>query len=456
MGRIADAIRSIPGVVLDPGWETRGTTWPDDDHIIGVFVHHTAGSVKGGAFASLKLCRDGRTGPSPVPGPLCNIHISRTGVITAVAGEKANHAGRGSSTVLAELRAKKAPSGDAGVRKLQDDESASGLTIGIEVEHSGDTQAEPWGAQVAALETTLVHLDAALGLEPAQNIGHREWTRRKVDPAYGAGLESMAWLRQQVFDRLHTPVPPPAVPHVPSPPTQKVNEHLPICGGTPFVTADQVIRYINSNREDGENGYTAKDVGTIVRAYEATARLAGIPLAVVTAQMIHESGFLTSEWSARPRRNPAGIGVTGNNRPGRRDDDPPNENLPEHHFWQWIESRPGREADRWESGVMFPQWAPDAVDAHVGRLAAYALPMGGTSPGQKRLIDIANSWRRIPSNVRGSARSLLELGDAYNGVLVPGWSTPGHDRNLTAAQALAEGKTYGHALARHINAMLAV
>ena len=89
--------------------------------------------------------------------------------------------------------------------------------------------------------------------------------------------------------------------------------------------------------------------------------------------------------------------------------------------------------------MSFPRWAPDAVDAHVGRLTGYAVPLGAETHEQSRLIELASRWRPIPASVRGCARTLAELGQARNPKRV-GWAVP--------------GATYGAALAGHIRAML--
>lgn len=217
----------------------------------------------------------------------------------------------------------------------------------------------------------------------------------------------------------------------PEPQRAQVDEHQPILGTDPLVNVDQAVRYLVGHRTENANGYTAADVELIVRAYSATARLAGIPLAVVIAQLAHETGFLASEWSARPRRNPAGIGVTGHHIAGTPEQPPRGMPLAPNHSWQWVRGR-------WEAGVCFPRWAPDAVDAHVGRLAAYAVGAGAETKEQARLIDIAARWRTIPLAVRGCASTLAELGKARNPNGI-GWASP--------------GTHYGAALARHIEAM---
>jgi len=57
--------------------------------------------------------------------------------------------------------------------------------------------------------------------------------------------------------------------------------------------------------------YTTYDVGTIVARYRDLGEWAGMDWFLALAQMGHETGHMTSWWSQRPRRNPAGIGVTG-------------------------------------------------------------------------------------------------------------------------------------------------
>ena len=140
---------------------------------------------------------------------------------------------------------------------------------------------------------------------------------------------------------------------------------------SPRVTEGQVVRYLVPT----QNGaYTDADVRYIVRRDFDVSVKAGVDPLVVIAQMDLETGHLSSYWSQKPRRNPAGIGVTG---------------------------APG-------AGVSFPWWS-NSVDAHVGRLLAYALPRGAGTAEQKRLIAIALSWRPLPDSYRGSAKTIYGL-----------------------------------------------
>ena len=107
--------------------------------------------------------------------------------------------------------------------------------------------------------------------------------------------------------------------------------------------------------------YSAGDVTRIVGLYYMTATAAGLDPLLAVAQMAEETAHLTSFWSQRPRRNFAGIGVTG---------------------------QPG-------AGLSFPD-LKTAVRAHTGRLLAYALPGGTGNPAQNQLIDEPLAARPMP------------------------------------------------------------
>jgi hypothetical protein len=135
--------------------------------------------------------------------------------------------------------------------------------------------------------------------------------------------------------------------------------------------APQAVRHLLS-RAHGE--YTDGDVQAIVGHYYATAPAVGLDPLLVVAQMVEETEHLTSFWSQRPRRNPAGIGVTG---------------------------APG-------VGLSFPDWKT-AVRAHTGRLLAYVLPKDTGDEVQGRLIEEALAFRSLPDDRRGVAPTLQGL-----------------------------------------------
>ena len=180
----------------------------------------------------------------------------------------------------------------------------------------------------------------------------------------------------------------------------------PLLGTTPPDAAARAVRFILA-RPHGE--YTEVDIAhTIVPAYFAVCASVGLDAAIVLAQLIHETGNLTSWWSQRQSRNPAGIGVTG-------------------AVWA-TQPRTGAWVKRgplWVEGVAFPTWEQDAIPAHIGRLLAYALPAGQGTPAQQQLIAQALAIRPLPAAFRGAATRLQGL----NGR----WAWPG----LFYAQKLA-------------------
>ena len=143
----------------------------------------------------------------------------------------------------------------------------------------------------------------------------------------------------------------------------------------PRATQRQVSRYLHAT---GHGPYSSAQVETIVGLYDTGARAVGLDPMVAVAQMVLETGHLTSEWSQRPHHNPAGIGVTG---------------------------EPGK-------GVSFPDW-DSAVAAHLGRLLAYALPAGAGNQRQTELIAEALQWRSLPDGLRGAAPRLSGLAGTW-------------------------------------------
>ena len=134
-------------------------------------------------------------------------------------------------------------------------------------------------------------------------------------------------------------------------------------------------RYMLS-RQHGS--YSDDDVREILRTYAATCKQAGLDPLLVVSQMVLETGNLMSFWSQPPRRNPAGIGVTG-----------------------------ARGA-----GLSFSNWEK-AARAHVGRLLAYALPKDAGTEAQRKLIDEALKVRPLPDDRRGRAPKLKGLAGSW-------------------------------------------
>jgi hypothetical protein len=191
--------------------------------------------------------------------------------------------------------------------------------------------------------------------------------------------------------------------------------HTPICTSLTSGTMEQCSRFILA-REHGE--YTEQDIAqTIVPTYFAVCATVNMDPVMLIAQMGHETGWLSSWWSQRPRRNPAGIGVNGRTQTTGFVGEEPISPGPEWAYW---------ETGVWRMGVSFASWKDDAIPAHVGRILAYAKTDAQANAAQRALIAKALSYRSLPAYYRGCASTWAGL----NGR----WAVPG----TTYAQKLCE------------------
>jgi hypothetical protein len=206
-----------------------------------------------------------------------------------------------------------------------------------------------------------------------------------------------------------TPIPPPPTP----PPAPGDASLLGIATGT----VDQAVAWLASR---ADQSYTDFDLRAIVEAYQRIGAVVGMDWFTAVAQMAHETGNLTSFWSLRPQRNPAGIGVTG--------------------VWQYDQPVDitgwafNTQRVRWERGLTFPTWADDAISAHLGRLLAYALTDDQANQAQRDLIASALAYRGISNTNRGMAQTWIGL----NGR----WAVPGTTYGqtiLALAQRIRQG-----------------
>lgn len=352
----------------------RGRTQP----IRSVVLHSTAGTAPGDAnwlYAGGNIF-------NPVS---CHYYIDKLGVITQLVDDQntAWHAGRSEWTI-------------DGIRR-------SGLnawSIGIELSNRNNGVDPYPAAQVqAALELTR-YLVARYEIPRSQLVRHLDISPgRKTDP--------MAFPWPSFVDRVYAATPPP-----PPPPTRYTADSLLLTA--PLGTTEQAISWFNAR-----NGrYAPWSVREIVDGYRTIGTPVGVDWFLALAQCAHETGSLTSWWCDRPRRNPAGLGVTGHSVVGT-----PNNPPGQHYAW-----RDGR----WWEGISFAQWTPDAIEAHIGRLLAYALTDDQATAAQRRLIDYALRLRPLPAHLRGSSSTI--------GALNGRWAVP--------------GTTYGQSIAALANRMM--
>lgn len=245
------------------------------------------------------------------------------------------------------------------------------------VEVVGDYDAEPWPAPIADLTYgALTALFRWRGLSPDALNGHRDCNSPKTCPGIAIQLPAV---RTELARRLA------ATP----PPVAAVSRDAPLLAA-PRCTQAQALAYL-TRRTPG--GYTRADVAlSMLPAYWQACTATGLDPCVAIAQLIHETGALTSWWVQRPRRNPAGIGVTGRTQARR----------PARGAWAW-------DGQTWAEGCSFASWANDAIPAHVGRLLAYARPDSIANDAQRALIAQALAVRALPAAYRGIAPTLAGL-----------------------------------------------
>lgn len=136
----------------------------------GVVIHHTAGSN------SLSLCYNGT---ASLPGPLCHTHMSKTGIANMTSAGRANHGGtfaqNAHNAVLAESPVHPYPDAAEPV-------DANDRYYGIEPENLGNgTDKWPWKQWVALVKWATA-ICRHHGWNQDSVIGHKEGTRRKIDP----------------------------------------------------------------------------------------------------------------------------------------------------------------------------------------------------------------------------------------------------------------------------------
>lgn len=192
----------ITKIVVMPGASAHGR---DDETgktfgpVHGVTIHHTAGVGPG----MPAYCRNGS--PS-LPGPLCHDFLAKDGTLYVVGHGRTNHAGTVTPAVAAELR-KETPQPSRDLLEGTESVDGNDFLHGLEIENRGDGK-DPYPA---VQYDTAVRWAAAhcrfYGWNAHSAWGHKEITRRKVDPSF-----PMPDFRNRVVARLAPPTPAPTTP----------------------------------------------------------------------------------------------------------------------------------------------------------------------------------------------------------------------------------------------------
>lgn len=170
-------------VVEMTGWRTNNRNhikaWGP---VNGVVIHHTAGTdSKSFVFH----------GTADLPGPLCNSYLPKDGTVYMVGNGRANHAGTFAANAFSAM--------------LNEDEvhpypdayepiDANSRTYGIEIENLGDGKDYYPTAQYDAAVKWAAAICRFHGWTEHSVIGHKEGTRRKIDPKGPIGSASgAAW-----------------------------------------------------------------------------------------------------------------------------------------------------------------------------------------------------------------------------------------------------------------------
>lgn len=166
-------------------WHTHNRDHMGPFHDVrGIMLHHTAG------YDSLELVINGYR---RLPGPLCIGLIAKNGTVHLVGYGRTNHAGRGSLPILDDVTAeRKIP-----LRPGRDQVDGNSFFYGFEIENLGDGRDPYPKRQLAAVERTAAAICRAHGWHATSVIGHKEWTRRKIDPSL-----SMSAMRKRIAARL--------------------------------------------------------------------------------------------------------------------------------------------------------------------------------------------------------------------------------------------------------------
>ncbi len=270
----------------------------------------------------------------------------------------------------------------AGIGKMLGGETdCNSCSIGIELEHLNEPNyTEPQLNNAAELVAQLIQ---QYDISPAEVVSHASIALpkgRKIDPV------NFDW--GDFWTRI--------LSYMPKSVTQYSAQSTIMA--EPAIDSDKFIDYLVSKHKFTQ--YTEADVRLILGYYVKYCKALGIDYVLAITQMIYETGWLESWWSARPRRNPAGIGVSG--KTVKKD---PNDTT----WW-------AQDGAVWHKGRSYKSWDL-AVQEHLARLLLYAKTDAELTPAQLAFTAILPDKAKL-AKIRGKG--------AQWGGLNGTWAVPGH------------------------------
>lgn len=154
--------------------------------LVGLINHHTGGGSASASYLYF-LAVTGRPAEG-IPGPLCDVATDMGGTVHILATGRANHAGSGSSTTLARVRAESYPGYSGELKPGPDNINGNPVYLGNEIIYSGTRP--PTAAQYRGAVLWNVAMIDLLRWTALSVISHREHTRRKDDP-FGIDMAAM-------------------------------------------------------------------------------------------------------------------------------------------------------------------------------------------------------------------------------------------------------------------------
>lgn len=341
----------VPRPEIELGFSARDWTDRDGQEVKKIILHATAGTN------SLGWLRGNARQTS------IHVLITKTGLSYKMLDESkgANHVGYGKMTI-------------GGITYSRfSNVNCNQITLGIELENLNDGRDPYPVAQLRAAAWWVQEWLVEHNLSRDDVIMHASIDTQDKTDARGISV-------QDVLKYLDEPTP-------------DEGQSATALGGTPILgpvlgSPEIAARYLGKRGTDPT--YTSADHLLIARYYWAHAASVGVAPLMAFAQMIHETGGLTSWWCLRPRRNPAGLGVTGNT--DRRRMKPPTS--------PGIDWQLDQKSQLWKQGLVFADWSL-SVKAHIGHLLLYALLDKELNQAQRMMIAFDARSAGFPSSYRG-------------------------------------------------------